>query len=105
MWPPPSLWLDGVSVGGSQGTGLELQTSFTGTWSYDKKTLFTAQAAPALSCDLLPIRAPHKAGTGALLAEHLRSFHYRDMGAVASAASGLAPAGFYSAESIAVRRA
>lgn len=45
-WPPHSLWLAGVSEGGSQGTGLELQTSFTGTWSCDKKMLFTAQAVP-----------------------------------------------------------
>lgn len=36
-WPPHSLWLVGVSAGGNQGARLELQTSFTGTWSYDKE--------------------------------------------------------------------
>lgn len=36
-WPSHSLWLDGLSVGGNQGARLEPQTSFTGTWSCDKK--------------------------------------------------------------------
>lgn len=36
-WSPHSLWLDGVFVGGNQSERLELQTSFTGTWPYDKK--------------------------------------------------------------------
>lgn len=38
-WSPHSLWLDGVSAGGNWSERLELQTSFTGTWSYDKKDI------------------------------------------------------------------